>query len=133
MKMGYSCRSEANDTLAILGILLCGGENRNRWEEKGKKHFYEIGKEQADGAITGSIWVHSRTDEAGNEYYQRSSTFRINPDGRLARGPKSWKTALSAREKELKTEAERNSYVSRDWRWYTGSELLTKLRKEVAA
>lgn len=131
--MGYSCGRAADDTLTIIRIRLCGGPNRNTWEEGGKKYLFELGKENKDGAITGSIWRRTRTDEDGADYYGRSSTFRIEHNGHLSRGPKSWKDTLKDREAELKTQYDRNRYVTREWRpKYERSEVLDGLLKEAA-
>ncbi len=131
--MGISQSREAAQTLAIIGLRLCGGENRNRWEEEGRTRFYEVGAEHDDGAITGSIWAFSRFADDGSKLYKRAGSFRIDANGHLARGPRSWRAALADRDAELRDLRERSRYTEPRWRdWNAGSEVLAGLRREAA-
>lgn len=59
--MGYSCTVQADRTLnATLnkanGLPVHNFSYSNTWEHAGGKYFFERGKEQADGSITGSVF-----------------------------------------------------------------------------
>jgi len=59
--MGYSCTVKAHDTLrmtlnAANNEKLTNYSFSNTWEHNGNKFFYEIGREQSDGSVTGSIY-----------------------------------------------------------------------------
>lgn len=82
--MGYSCTTAANRTVDKWSDF-CFKQNgsSNTFESNGDSYFYEIGRENGDGAITGTIWkvlIDGRC--------KRSGTFRVNPDGTIARAPK---------------------------------------------
>ena len=79
--MGYSCRKDAMDGLeTIMGETLS-----NSWiADNGKSCFYEIGRENSDGAITGTVW---ETDF--NNTCRRAGTLRIEPNGSISRWPKA--------------------------------------------
>ena len=85
--MGYSCTQKANLVLDQLAIQLRAASGREietsngfRWEDY--DCFWEIGREQADGAITGTVW-HVLDDGRA----MKSGSFRIDPDGKIARFP----------------------------------------------
>ena len=84
--MGYSCTAAAHKTLErLLEVATRLGpvdNSSNTWEFKGHRYFYEQGRENADGAITGTIFVmldEGRCKPAGS--------LRINPDGKIVRAP----------------------------------------------
>ena len=94
--MGYSCTARAHRTLERLAALLQeryplvdphAGTLSNGWTYRRRRFVWEIGREQPDGAITGSVIelapLGERLDGAG----KRVGTFRIEPDGRIARFP----------------------------------------------
>src|SRR5690349_12896181 len=85
--MGYSC---TRDAVRMLGLIQHAYATPNGGSNgvtlKGKDYFFERGKEQADGSITGSVYS-MRGYKAGQ--------FRIAPDGTIARFPR-----LSTTEKE---------------------------------
>lgn len=59
----------------------------NTWDKKGVTYFHEIGSEQPDGAITGSIQKF-----VGENRARSVGGFRIEPDGSIKRFPTSTKT-----------------------------------------
>ena len=79
--MGYSCTAKANFTLdgivAALKML-----NANTFEVKGNKYFYEIGKENSNGSMTGTIWKF-----INGGYIKRSGSFKIDWNGKIIRFP----------------------------------------------
>ncbi|KPL25610.1 MAG: hypothetical protein AMJ75_00430 [Phycisphaerae bacterium SM1_79] len=86
--MGYSCTVKAHYVLKELLVQLqVSGENSsNTWtittgQYSGTQAFYEIGQEQEDGAITGSVYVF------GNDWCKRAGSFRIEPNGEITRFP----------------------------------------------
>lgn len=87
--MGYSCTSAASETMRRIyalekdGFLHVGGE----------RYFLERGKENEDGAITGSVHRIVRA-EGGQLWSRRVSGFRIGPEGALERGP-AWLRSLT--------------------------------------
>lgn len=72
--MGYSCTKAADDTLAMIREAFAS--KSNDWYEKERHYFYEIGKENRDGAITGAVWTMEGYKKGG---------FRIEPDGTISR------------------------------------------------
>jgi hypothetical protein len=83
--MGWSCSAAANFTLDAIteiqhklgsvtsnGLVI--GENKNAgfWETSRKEHD--------DGSITGSVWTMVDADHC-----RRTGSFRINPNGTVAR------------------------------------------------
>jgi hypothetical protein len=61
--MGYSCTKAAAETLDAIFAYLTdkfpdtpGKPSSNGWRINGRKFFFERGRENPDGAITGSVW-----------------------------------------------------------------------------
>jgi hypothetical protein len=101
IQMGYSCRKDANNTLDRLTQYYRehGEKSSNTFHAIGKKYFWEIGKENSDGAITGK--VNECTADDTQAFY--IGGFRISPDGeveRFPRLPKEVKNYLNALLKE---------------------------------
>ena len=81
--MSYSCTASASDierTWADVCYKQTGSSNV--YEVDGKRYFYDVGREQRDGAVTGSVFRM-----AGDGSCVRAGTFRIEPDGTVARFP----------------------------------------------
>lgn len=84
--MGWSAAAKAINTLDLIReqcIKTSGFDNQFR--QDGKTYFFEIGRENRDGAITGTILKREKTS------CRRSGTFRIEPNGRVERGPTFFK------------------------------------------
>lgn len=80
--MGYSASAAAFRTLDAIGrYATATGAPTNSFRCGGVEGFWEIGQEQGDGAITGQVHV------VRDGYIVKSSPFRINPDGVVARFP----------------------------------------------
>ena len=89
--MGYSCTAKAGYAKDALIIQLQVGfdkQTSNGWKNGLLEYFYEIGREQPDGAITGSIYRHGGEGSS----CVRAGTFRIEPDGKIHH----WPTATKA-------------------------------------
>ena len=82
--MGYSCAAKAD---YVLNTFRGDGESSNTWRgPDGREYFYEVGRENRDGAITGSVWCMDG---------YRKGSFRIARDGRIERAPCGLKDRLS--------------------------------------
>lgn len=82
--MGYSCSAQAHDTLMkIRDICVKETGKANVFNHKGNSYFWETGRENDDGAITGSI--NKEITQDGKEMAYQSGTFRIEPDGTITR------------------------------------------------
>lgn len=102
--MGWSCRADAGKTMDawIAACVESTGSSNVYITSDGTEFFWEASRiEHADGAITGSIFKTIRKptaeDLAKNPYLAgwsvKAGTFRINPDGSIARAPKWLKGA----------------------------------------
>ena len=89
--MGYSCAAIAriveekliNQLKAHSGSEI---KSSNTWKHKEYYYFAETGREQSDGAITGS--VHKMCDFNSTEgNCIKVGTYRIEPNGRVSRFP----------------------------------------------
>lgn len=89
--MGYSCTVRAslvNDAVRQL----VGAKTSNAMPDGG---FYEIGREQPDGAITGIVWRLLNDSEKQhwahlsniNERVTKRGSFKISADGKIVRWP----------------------------------------------
>lgn len=82
--MGYSCTARAKYVLDQVEFL-------EEWNGKalGYKYFFEIGKENRDGAITGRVFEitgeSTLTPYGWESPCKRAGTFRIEPDGTIKR------------------------------------------------
>jgi len=81
--MGYSCRHEAGECLDFIMRTICINGSSNTWSFKKDTYFFERGRENEDGSITGSVW---KIDPATN-HCRRSGGVKIAPCGRLERFP----------------------------------------------
>jgi hypothetical protein len=86
--MGYSCTQKAALVLDALMVQLQARSDRddlgsNVWTYQDREWFYEIGREQADGAITGSVYFIYDDGQT----VSRRRHFRINADGRIIEWP----------------------------------------------
>jgi len=82
--MGYSCSAAASMTQeAMFAELEADGlsTSGNGWKHNGQDYFLEQGREQADGAITGTVY------KVKNELCYRVGGVRIEPNGLITRWP----------------------------------------------
>lgn len=84
--MGYSLTKAANNKLNA--IMANGGDaSSNAWfDNNGNKYFYEIGRENNDGAFTGSVWKFITSGQYAGRV-KRSGSIRISPNGKVVRFP----------------------------------------------
>ena len=104
--MGYSCTAKASYVLqAILSLLQERGTDKgktsNGWSNKGTSYFFEQGRENKDGAITGTVIeysAHSSRSVGGA---------RIEPNGTISRFPTTTAKMRGAAEEKGKNEYRR--------------------------
>jgi hypothetical protein len=80
--MGYSCTKDASEMLGLIRNQFTDGQTSNGLRIGAATFFYEIGREQADGSITGTLFEN--VDET---HARRYGSFKINVDGTIARFP----------------------------------------------
>lgn len=109
--MGYSCSAKAATVhKAILDNLAKPDGPSNTWEHKGHTYFDDRGKEQADSAITGTVYKIEHKD--GKNYAKRVGGYRIEPDGTITRYPTlSKEKRKEFQEQGLKTYKETHEYL----------------------
>lgn len=76
--MGYSCTAIASLTYDALMELVRDGESSNSY----RGYFTERGRENSDGAITGTIWKMVDENRA-----IRYGSYKITSDGLITRFP----------------------------------------------
>ena len=84
--MGYSCNAISDLVLdAMIKVMQDCGPHKcsNAWVVDGVEYFYEIGREQEDGSITGTVMELSNAHKVGS--------FKISHDGKVVRFPTSRK------------------------------------------
>lgn len=108
--MGYSCTRDASNMLGVIGRMLATDGNPNVLTIRGKQYFFERGREQEDGAITGSLMAM-----LPNEYCRKVGTVRINPDGTIARFPGLTKAAKQQAETTFRDMSARNPQLLSSW------------------
>lgn len=90
--MGYSYAAKAGYVLDELMIQVQISPSKtgtsNGWSYQDREYFFEYGRENNDGAITGIVWEIL----SGGNRCRRTGSARIEPDGRITRFPTSNKT-----------------------------------------
>jgi hypothetical protein len=81
--MGYSCTQDADNMLGLIRHTFSNGKYSNGLVIGGRSYFYEIGREHADGHVTGTLF------ENIDETHARSAGhFSILSDGQITRFPR---------------------------------------------
>lgn len=97
--MGWSCRREVSDTMSKMDQTfrtLNPWGLSNGWMVKGLCVTYELSNiEHNDGAATGQIYKEiPGTRKPDNSYScKQVGSFRIEPNGKISRGPKVMRKA----------------------------------------
>lgn len=90
--MGYSCTARASFTERGVDKFAGDGKTSNGLASGG---FYERGREQADGAITGTVWrplnaaekvKYAHLSDVENRV-AKAGSFKIGGDGKIVRFP----------------------------------------------
>ena len=110
--MGYSCTIKAMESFdqLIIQLKAAGKEIRssNGWEKKGIEYFHEIGRENRDGSVTGSV---TEIYDVENRYCRKIGNFRVEPDGKITRFPTSTKIQREVAEIAAKAEIEKRGNI----------------------
>jgi hypothetical protein len=80
--MGYSCTKAASDMLGLIRHTFTDGQTSNGLRIGAATFFYEIGRENADGSITGTLFEN--VDES---HARRYGSFKIHAEGVIVRFP----------------------------------------------
>jgi hypothetical protein len=92
--MSYSCRRDA-DTTYKQWLDYCHHTTgvSNTYTTNGTEYMLELGREQRDGAMTGTVCRLERNGEQLLAY--SCGSFRIEPDGTVKRYPTGLKNLLA--------------------------------------
>ena len=86
--MGWSCTQAAGRVMEYwTKTCIANSGKQNEWKEKNNIYFWEIGRENRDGAITGTIVKVFNMRPDGSSQCRVCGSFRINPDGTIKRAP----------------------------------------------
>ena len=87
--MGWSCAAAAGNTMrAWVDACVASTGQSNVFVTKGERFFWEESRtEHRDGAITGTVFKMLPTELEGRCLARKVASFRINPDGTVARAP----------------------------------------------
>ena len=81
--MGYSCTCAADNMLGLIRHTFSNGKYSNGMTIKGRSYFYEIGREHADGHITGTL-----LENVDENHARVAGYFSIGAEGQILRFPK---------------------------------------------
>jgi hypothetical protein len=87
--MGYSYRVEAGATLNAVFAVTKNDAGSNVYFKNGKKYFFEHGKEQEDGSITGTVYLF-----LDGGFAKKVGSVKIDKEGNIIRWahcPVKWK------------------------------------------
>ncbi len=81
--MGYSCSARARITLDQVDCL-----DEFDIDSPNYKYFIEIGKENKDGAITGTVYrIQEAVFDGANRTCKKAGSFKIDANGSIVRFP----------------------------------------------
>jgi hypothetical protein len=108
--MGYSCTQDAANTLAVIGKMFNTDGNANILTIRGEQYFFERGREQADGAITGKLY-----QMLPNDLCRSVGNVRINADGSIKCFPRLKVAETIEAENTMRDMAARNPHLLHSW------------------
>ena len=134
--MGYSCTVDASNMLGVIGKQFATNNNPNILTIHGHQYFFERGREQADGAITGTLMI--MVDASGapykivsvpttleaklfgatvedTGYCKKAGNVRIEPDGTITRFPAMSKADRQECESLFRDLSARNPQLLSSW------------------
>ena len=86
--MGYSSSAKASMVLDALMAIVRDTPSSNVYRD----HFYEIGRENGSGAMTGNVWRFTSGKYGDDKRMAvRAGSFRIDADGKIKRFPATTK------------------------------------------
>ncbi len=112
--MGYSCTRDAADMLGTVSHFFATEGNGNILTIGKTQYFFERGREQGDGAITGTLM-----EMLPNDYCRKAGTVRIEPDGELARFPRISKVDREEIVNTFRDMQARNPQLLHSWSYGT--------------
>lgn len=80
--MGYSCTKDASDMLGLIRHEFSDGSTSNGIRIGAATFFYEIGRENADGSITGTLFENLSEGKC-----RKYGSFKIHAEGIIVRFP----------------------------------------------
>lgn len=80
--MGYSSTKDASDMLGLIRKVFGDGNTSNGLLIRGRSYFYEVGREHADGHITGTLYENIDATHA-----EAAGSFSISAKGTVTRFP----------------------------------------------
>jgi hypothetical protein len=80
--MGYSCTKAASCMLGLIRHTFTDGQTSNGLRIGAATFFYEIGRENADGSITGTVF-----ENTGVGTCRKYGSFKIHAEGVIVRFP----------------------------------------------
>jgi hypothetical protein len=108
--MGYSCTKDAKNMLGVIGRMFATDGNPNVLTIKGTQYFFERGREQFDGSITGGLYQILSDDDC-----RRVGTVKIAIDGSIDRFPKLNRADKQEAESTLHDMEARNPQLLSAW------------------
>lgn len=108
--MGYSCSQDASHTLGVIGHMFATNGNPNILTIRGTQYFFERGRENADGAITGKLM-----EMLPDDYCQSVGRVRIESDGTITRFPRLKVMETVEAENTRRDMEARNPSLLRQW------------------
>jgi hypothetical protein len=108
--MGYSCTVDARDTLAVVYKMFARPQETSVLLIKGDRYFFERGQENADGAITGSLYKMLPGDHC-----RKAGRVRINDNGSITSFPGLTKDEREEAENTMRDMQARNPHLLHAW------------------
>lgn len=108
--MGYSCTKDASNALGVVSHMFATDGNPNILTIRGKQYFFERGREQADGAITGTLMLMLPDDHC-----RKAGNVRIEPDGMVRRFPGLTMCERAEADNTLRDMSARNPQLLSAW------------------
>jgi hypothetical protein len=115
--LSYSASEDAVHSLGVIYNFYGDKASSNVLKLKGEYFFYALGKEHADGAITGELFHLHSANRKGNLNHPVFSvgTFRISPDGTIDRFPRLSKIEKEECENTMRDMRARNFALLQRW------------------
>lgn len=108
--MGYSCTRDAANILGVIGKFYATDGNPNILTMQGEQYFFERGREQYDGAITGTLMLM-----LPGEYCRKVGSVRINYDGTINKFPRMRQVEREEIENTFRDMSARNPQLLSAW------------------
>lgn len=108
--MGYSCTQAADHMLGVIRHTFGDKDCSNVLILSGERYFYERGRENADGAITGTLMLMLPGDRAHNV-----GSYKIAADGTIVRFPRLTAAKKQECENLFRDLSARNPHLLSAW------------------